>query len=111
MTFYPFILMDVPPGNALPNPYSDNAAEIGQPVFPWRGRITCAPAADYAGSVDKIAAAASQIAAFFGGASPSDFAVSGETVNWTGTAGDWGLRRMVLHYAHLCAAAGGQSAL
>jgi hypothetical protein len=41
----PFLLMDVPPGNTLPNPYSDNASEVGQAVFPWRGRITCAPAA------------------------------------------------------------------
>ncbi|MDD7908320.1 hypothetical protein PUV47_00170 [Pseudovibrio exalbescens] len=45
VTFHPFILMDVPPGNTLPNPYSDNAAETGQPAFPWRGRITCSPAA------------------------------------------------------------------
>jgi hypothetical protein len=110
VTFYPFILMDVPPGNTLPNPYSDNAAETGQPAFPWRGRITCSPAAGYAGTVDKTGAAASQVAAFFGSASPSDFTVSGETVAWTGAAGDWGLRRMVLHYAHLCAAAGGVDA-
>ncbi|RBI67931.1 hypothetical protein DQW77_16895 [Roseovarius sp. TE539] len=110
VTFYPFILMDVPPGNTLPNPYSDNAAETGQPAFPWRGRITCSPVAGYAGSVDKTAASASQMSAFFGSASPSDFAVSGETVSWTGATGDWGLRRMVLHYAHLCAAAGGVDA-
>jgi hypothetical protein len=70
VTFYPFILMDVPRGNSLPNPYSDNAAEAGQPAFPWRGRITCSPAASYAGSVDKTATAASQVAAFFGSASP-----------------------------------------
>ncbi len=110
VTFYPFILMDVPPGNTLPNPYSDSAAETGQPAFPWRGRITCSPAAGYEGSVDKTATAASQVSAFFGSASPSDFAVSGETVSWTGPSGDWGLRRMVLHYAHLCAAAGGVDA-
>ncbi|RDC68499.1 hypothetical protein DLJ49_19890 [Rhodovulum sp. 12E13] len=110
VTFYPFILMDVPPGNSLPNPYSDNAAETGQPAFPWRGRITCSPAAGFDGTVDKTATSASQVAAFFGSASPSDFAVSGETVSWTGPSGDWGLRRMVLHYAHLCAAAGGVDA-
>src|SRR6056297_2123379 len=110
VTFYPFILMDVPPGNTLPNPYSDNAAETGQPAFPWRGRITCSPAAGFAGTVDKTATAASQVSAFFGGAGPSDFAVSGQTVSWTGPSGDWGLRRMVLHYAHLCAAAGGVDA-
>ncbi|MCE6949776.1 glycoside hydrolase/phage tail family protein [Cereibacter sphaeroides] len=107
VTFYPFLLMDVPPGNSLPNPYSDNAAEAGQPVFPWRGRITCSPAAGHAGTVDKTAAAATQVAAFFGAATPAQFAVSGEAVSWTGPVDDWGLRRMVLHYAHLCKAAGG----
>ena len=110
VTFYPFLLMDVPPGNTLPNPYSDNAAEMGQPTFPWRGRITCSPAAGYAGSVDKTATASSQVAAFFGSANPSDFTISGDTVSWTGPSGDWGLRRMMLHYAHLCAVAGGVDA-
>ena len=110
VTFYPFILMDVPPGNTLPNPYSDNAAETGQPAFPWRGRITCSPAAGYAGTVDKTATAASQVAALFGAATPANFSVSGQSVLWTGPSGDWGLRRMVLHYAHLCAAAGGVDA-
>nr|WP_232237186.1 glycoside hydrolase TIM-barrel-like domain-containing protein [Thiosulfatihalobacter marinus] len=110
VTFYPFILMDVPPGNALQNPYSDNAAETGQPVFPWRGRITCSPAAGFAGTVDKTATAESQVAALFGAAAPASFSVSGQSVSWTGTPGDWGLRRMVLHYAHLCAAAGGVDA-
>ena len=110
VTFYPFILMDVPPGNTLPNPYSDNAAGTGQPVFPWRGRITCSPAAGFAGTVDKTTTAATQVASFFGGATPANFSVSGETVTWTGPAGDWGLRRMILHYAHLCAAAGGVDA-
>jgi hypothetical protein len=110
VTFYPFILMDVPSGNTLPNPYSDNASAVGQPTFPWRGRITCSPAAGFAGSVDKTATAASQVAGFFGGATPASFAVSGKTVSWTGPAGDWGFRRMVLHYAHLCKAAGGVDA-
>ncbi|MET3791756.1 baseplate multidomain protein megatron [Aquamicrobium terrae] len=110
VTFSPFILMDVPPGNSLPNPYSGNAGAVGQPAFPWRGRITCSPAAGHAGSVDKTGAAASQVASFFGAATPTNFAVSGETVSWTGPAGDWGFRRMVLHYAHLCQAAGGVDA-
>ena len=110
VTFYPFILMDVPPGNSLPNPYSDNAAEAGQPVFPWRGRITCSPAAGFADTVDKTATAATQVTSFFGSATPANFSVAGETVSWTGPAGDWGLRRMILHYAHLCAAAGGVDA-
>ncbi len=96
--------------NTLPNPYSDDAAETGQPTFPWRGRITCSPAAGYAESVDKTATAVCQVAAFFGSASSSDFAISGDTVSWTGPTGDWGLRRMMLHYAHLCAVAGGVDA-
>ncbi|GLS88413.1 hypothetical protein GCM10010873_33870 [Cypionkella aquatica] len=110
VTFYPFLLMDVPPGNTLPNPYSANAATPGQPAFPWRGRITCSPAAGFAGSVDKTGTAATQVSALFGAATPGNFSVSGETVSFTGSPADWGLRRMVLHYAHLCAAAGGVDA-
>ncbi|MBC7284207.1 glycoside hydrolase TIM-barrel-like domain-containing protein [Hoeflea sp.] len=110
VTFYPFLLMDVSPGNTLPNPYSANAATPGQPAFPWRGRITCSPAAGFAGSVDKTGTAATQVSALFGAATPGNFRVSGETVTFTGSPSDWGLRRMVLHYAHLCAAAGGVDA-
>jgi hypothetical protein len=110
VTFYPFLLMDVPPGNTLPNPYSANAATPGQPAFPWRGRITCSPAAGFAGSVDKTGTAATQVSALFGAATPGSFSVSGESVSFTGSPSDWGLRRMVLHYAHLCAAAGGVDA-
>lgn len=110
VTFYPFLLMDVPPENTLPNPYSANAATPGQPSFPWRGRITCSPAAGFAGTADKTAAAATQVSSFFGAATPAQFAVSGDSVSWTGPSGDWGLRRMILHYAHLCAVAGGVDA-
>jgi hypothetical protein len=110
VTFYPFLLMDVPPGNTLPNPYSANAATPGQPAFPWRGRITCSPAVGFAGSVDKTGTAATQVSALFGAATPGNFSVSGESVSFTGSPSDWGLRRMVLHYAHLCAAAGGVDA-
>jgi hypothetical protein len=104
--FIPFLLMDIAAGNTLPDPYSDNAAGVGQRVYPWRGRITCSPAAGYVGTVDKTGTAATQVAAFFGAADAADFAVSGTTVSYAGAA-DWGYRRMVLHYAHLCAAAGG----
>ncbi len=51
-----------------------------QPAYPWRGRIR--PAAG-----DQTAAVADEVDAFF--------------------SGDWGWRRMVLHYARLCADAGG----
>jgi hypothetical protein len=104
--FCPFLFMDVPQGNALTDPYT---GESSQPAYPWRGRITCSPAPGISGSPDKTSAAATQVASFFGSAGASDFAVSGTNVSWTGN-GDWGYRRMVLHYAHLCAAAGGVDA-
>jgi Gene Transfer Agent (GTA)-like protein/putative tail protein len=110
VTFYPFLLMDIPAGNTLPDPYSDNAASIGQPAYPWRGRITCSPAAGFAGTVDKTSTAATQVAAFFGNAQATDFSIAGEDVAWTGYPNDWGYRRMILHYAHLCASAGGVDA-
>ena len=102
--------LDVPPGNTKPNPYSANAATSGQPTFPWRGRITCSPAAGFAGSVDKTATAATQVSALFGTATPANFSVSGTNVSWTGPIGEWSLRRLILHYAHLCKAAGGVDA-
>ena len=110
VTFYPFILMDVPPGNTKPNPYSPNASQTGQPPFPWRGRITCSPAAGFAGSVDKTQTAATQVSALFGTATPANFHLLGTTISWTGPDGEWSLRRMILHYAHLCKAAGGVDA-
>ncbi len=78
--FYPFIMMDVPSGNGLLDPYGGSE----QAAFPWRGRITCFPGPGQAGTVDKTAAATSQINAFFAQYMP-----------------------MVLHYAQLCTAAGG----
>jgi hypothetical protein len=110
VTFYPSLLMDIPAGNSLSDPYSDNSDTMGQPAYPWRGRITCSPAAGFTGTVDKTGAAASQIAALFGSATPAQFSVVGEQVSFTGPASEWGLRRMVLHYAHLCKAAGGVNA-
>jgi len=84
VTFYPFVMMDVPPGNALPNPYT---GAVGQPAFPWRGRITCDPASGQPGSPDGTAAAATQLDAFFAR-----------------------YRSFILHYANLCIAAGGVDA-
>lgn len=50
VTLYPFLLMDIPAGNGLPDPYGGDE----QAAFPWRGRITNA-----AGD------AGAQVAAFF----------------------------------------------
>ena len=102
----PFILMDIAPDNALPDPYT---GETGQPAYPWRGRITVDPAPGQPGTPDKSSAAATQLAALIGTATPAHFSVSGQSVIYTGPA-EWSLRRMVLHYAHLAVAAGGVAA-
>ncbi len=107
---YPFVMMDIEKNNALPNPYSDNAAGVGQAAYPWRGRITCSPAPGFAGSPDKAAGAATQISNFVGTASASDFAgSSGTTVSYAGPA-EWRYRRFVLHMATLADLAGGVDA-
>lgn len=84
VTLYPFVLMDVPHGNGLPDPHSGSE----QAAYPWRGRITCHPAPGQSGSPDGSSTAAAQVAAFV-----PDY------------------RAMVLHYAGLAAAAGGVDAL
>jgi GTA TIM-barrel-like domain/Putative phage tail protein len=103
--FYPFILMDIAAGNVLPDPYGGSA----QAPYPWRGRITANVAPGLAGTPNKTAAAATQIAQFVGTAQPSHFASAGDTITYSGPA-EWSFRRMILHYAKLCAAAGGVEA-
>lgn len=98
---YPFVLMDVPAGNALPDPYGGT----GQPPYPWRGRITCHPAPGLPASADRTPEARAQVAAFCGAAQEGDFSVSGTSVSFGGD--ESGYRRMVLHYALLARAAGG----
>ncbi|PHR94311.1 MAG: hypothetical protein COA69_01570 [Robiginitomaculum sp.] len=102
VSFYPFILMDIPADNVLPDPYGGAA----QSVFPWRGRITCDPAPMQPASVDGTLQAEQQIQSFFGTCLPTDFSASGQTVLYDGP-NEHSLRRMVLHYAHLVQLAGG----
>jgi len=99
VVFYPFILMDIPADTLLPSPYDPSQL---QPAYPWRGRITSDPAPGVAASADKTAQARTQISQFFGTATPGDYLVQPGSVSYTGPA-EWGYRRMVLHYAHLCA--------
>lgn len=103
VTFLPFILMDQLAGNVLPNPYSD---DLGQPALPWRGRITGSIAPGRVGSPDGTPTATAEIDNFFGTAAPAQFSHSSTAVNYTGP-NQWRYRRFILHYAHLCAAAGG----
>jgi hypothetical protein len=91
ITLYPFLMMDIPSGNTLTDPYSGAGT---QPVYPWRGRITCSPAPGQGGSPDGTSGATTQINAFFGVGDPTG----------------WNYRRMILHYASLAADAGGVDA-
>ncbi|PWE30657.1 host specificity protein [Maritimibacter sp. 55A14] len=104
--FYPFVLMDIPAGNGLADPWSE--AE-DQPAFPWRGRITSEVAPGRPGSPDGTQAAEAEVARFFGTAQVGDFTPQGAGVVYAGPQ-EWSYRRFVLHYAHLCALAGGVEA-
>ncbi len=97
VTLYPFLMMDIAPGNGLPDPYG--GAE--QAAYPWRGRIT--------GS-DRTAGARAEVAAFFGSAAPGDFTVRAGEVAYAGPP-EWSWRRCVLHLSALAQAAGGADAV
>ncbi len=84
VTLYPMVMMDVPEGNGLPDPYGG----AQQAAYPWRGRITCHPAPGRPGSPDQTGAAGAQLATFSAA-----------------------YRQMVLHYAGLAVAAGGVDTL
>ncbi len=105
VALYPFVLMDVPPGNARPDPYGGGE----QAAFPWRGRVALHPAPGQPGTPDKTGAATAHIASFFGTAAPSDFSASGGVISYAGPS-EWSYRRFVLHYAKLAQAAGGVDA-
>jgi hypothetical protein len=91
ITLYPFVMMDVPADNDLPNPHTGDAP---QPAYPWRGEIACHPAPGVGGSPDGTSEAGDEVDAFFAG----------------GGDGDWNFRRLILHYAELAAAEGGVDA-
>jgi hypothetical protein len=104
--FYPELLMEQLAGNSLPDPWS---GAVSQPATPWRGRVTTSLAPGVTGTPDGTTLAATEVAQFMGAATPGDFVVSGTSVSYTGPAGG-GYSRYILHYAHLCAAAGGVTA-
>ncbi|KZL06091.1 glycoside hydrolase TIM-barrel-like domain-containing protein [Pseudovibrio sp. Ad26] len=82
--FYPFVMMDIPDDNQLPDPYGATK----QSSFPWRGRITSDIAAGQPGTQQGTSAVTPQIDAFVGSDS------------------DWRFRRFILHYANLVKEAG-----
>jgi len=107
VTLAPMLWLDIPASNSRVDPWTGAAS---QPAYAAATRITASLAPGLPGSPDLSAAMTGEIAAFFGAATPAQFLVSGETVRWNGPASDRGLRRFVLHYAHLAARAGGVDA-
>lgn len=107
VTLNPFVMMDIPPGNGRADPWTGAGS---QPAYPWRGRITCHPAPGRSGSPDGTGTAAAQVAQLFGSAQPGHFYPYAGLILYAGPA-EWSLRRMVLHYAHLAAFAGGVEAI
>ena len=106
VVFYPFILMDQLDDNTLPDPWTGAGS---QPKLPWRGRITLSAAPGLDGSTDRSDAAEAEVQAFFGTAAPGHVTASGQTLSYSGPD-EWSYRRFILHYARLCAAAGGVDA-
>ncbi|EAU40123.1 hypothetical protein FP2506_11222 [Fulvimarina pelagi HTCC2506] len=104
VTYYPFLLMDVPPDNDLPDPYGGSR----QAAFPWRGRMTLDRAEIVSGSADRTATARADIERFVGTASRHDFVWENDRLRYHGPE-EWSYRRMIFHQAHL-AERGGASA-
>lgn len=105
VTFYPFLLMDVPAGNTLPDPYGGSA----QASYPWRGRMTLDRAESLAESGDGTAAARIDIGNFVGTVRPEHFAIVDGAVAYSGPP-EWSYRRMILQQAALAQLAGGVDA-
>lgn len=103
VVLYPFVMMDIPADNALPDPATGAA---GQPHYPWRGRISCTPAPGNPGSVDGTSEAQTQIAAFIGSVSAADMSADGEQIACA-SPDAWSYSRFIMHYAMLAQAAGG----
>ncbi|MEL7428726.1 MAG: glycoside hydrolase/phage tail family protein [Pseudomonadota bacterium] len=80
VVLYPFLMMDIPVDNTLPNP----AGGSGQPAYPWRGEITCFPGLGEPGTADRTSAARQQLATF-----------------------SQRYRAFIEHYVQLCVDAGG----
>lgn len=99
VTLYPFLMMDIPEGNALPHPTSGAAS---QGAYPWRGEIAAAGGGS--------GAATDEVARFFGTTRATHYAIANGAVRYSGPA-EWGWRRFVLHLAALGRAAGGVDAV
>lgn len=106
VTVCPIIHLDIPTGNARPDPYS---SALSQPTHPSASRITCHPAPGRPGSPDKTSGVLTHVDSFFGSVARTAFGwePTGRWVTYSGSASEWSYRRFVLHLATIAAAAGG----
>ncbi|MFS8181494.1 glycoside hydrolase TIM-barrel-like domain-containing protein [Pseudovibrio denitrificans] len=102
---YPFVMMDIPEGNGLPDPYG----EAEQKAFPWRGRITCHPAPGQPDSPDGTNGTVVPMLSFLGGALYDQFSWDGTQVSYSGSHA-WSYSHLVMHLAKLAQVAGGVDA-
>lgn len=96
VVLYPFVMMDIPGDNTLP----DRDGNIGQATYPWRGRI---------GPASTDGAVASQISALVGTSTPGHFSAGSGVPVYSGPS-EWSFRRFILHLAALSRNAGGVDA-
>ena len=111
VTFYPFILMDVPAGNAPAEPLQRQRRgdrPAGLPLARAHHLLAGGGLRRHRRQDRRRGRAGRRLLRRGAGLATSRSRARASA--WTGPAGDWGLRRMILHYAHLCAAAGGVDA-
>lgn len=80
VTLYPFVFMDVPPDNALPDPYGS----ARQAAYPWRGRVKGEDGPD----------ASAGIAAMFGG--PEDRGLRRMVLHYAALAAETGCAGLLI---------------
>ena len=99
VTYYPFVLMDVPAGNGLPDPYGAARAggvSLARPdhAATWRRDGLARPTGRRRRGLRSTA--------FLGTAGPEHFSASGGQSIYAGPA-EWSYRRMIFHQATLAA--------
>ncbi len=79
VTLYPFVFMDIPGENGLPDPYG----AIAQPAYPWRGRLR-----------GETATADGDVAAVFGG--EDDWGLRRLALHYAGLAAETGANGLLI---------------
>lgn len=95
---YPFLMMDIPADNQLPDPWTGAAQ---QAAYPWRGRITTERARLRADTTDATPQVDRECKSFFGAIRLDQLRRQGTTVS--SMSDEWTYRRFIFHYGKLLA--------